>query len=177
MRFVVCGPYEVPRRENGTVDKDRGLFWKNCEDDRNGLPDASGCYIFALKSGRGTMPWYVGKAEKQRFKSEIFAPHKLLLYNEILSERRGTPLVYFLPKVTLAGKLCRPSKRSRASIPFLETMLMSYAYRRNNDLKNVSKTKFLRELEVAGLISAGKRGHPGVAALNLRDALGLQNSN
>ncbi len=84
--FQPHGPFEVPILSGG-LDKSReGAFWRKVEESEPGLPAAVGCYIFAIRAGRGVRPWYVGKTEAA-FKKEVFQDHKFRLYWEALRER------------------------------------------------------------------------------------------
>ncbi len=80
MHFIVCGPFEPGRKPNKHIDSSKEAkrrFWDAAESKQKGIASASGCYLFALSTGGGIIPWYVGKAGRLSFEHEIFTPHKL----------------------------------------------------------------------------------------------------
>ena len=171
-RFVPEGPFPIER--NGrTVDRTRlSDFWSDVEDSCLGLSDAVGCYIFAIRAGKGVRPWYVGKTEKASFSREVFQPHKLVLYAEALNEvDKGTPLIYFLPKVTSGGKFSKPSLNGVPSIAALEELLIATCLQRNTVLLNKRTTKHLREMEVPGYMNE-RPGNRSNGAVKLSEVLG-----
>ncbi len=71
--FVVHGPFDIDfeKRKGGRVllfDE----FWAE-DSDAKYVEGERGCYVFAIRTGRGTTPVYVGKATKS-FKQETFNP-------------------------------------------------------------------------------------------------------
>jgi hypothetical protein len=175
MNFDVCGGFEIARKPNrhGVFDK---AFWDQVRMYDASLPDACGCYIFAMKNGSNIVAWYVGKTEKNRFQNECFQATKINYYNDVLASRNGTPLLFFLPRKTGSGKqFSKPTKVGYRDIEFLETMLIGIALERNSALMNVKKTKLLREMHVPGIINSSI-GHPSTAVADLRNALGVSGS-
>src|ERR1019366_3224895 len=90
--FQPYGPFPV-KRSDGHIDRSKEAkraFWDMANKNKECLNVASGCgcYVFAIRTRRGVIPWYVGKAERQGFEMEIFTNHKLLLYNEALKQQR-----------------------------------------------------------------------------------------
>jgi hypothetical protein len=176
MNFIVAGVFKMDRKPNGHIDdrkESKAKFWKTVECDWKGLKDASGCYVFALNTGRGPIPWYVGKAERQSFEDEIFTLHKLHHYNDVVIEHKGTPYVFLMPRVTSRQRLCRPAKNHNASIRLLETLMIGMALRRNPQLKNIKDTSLLRSLSLRGVVNSNLKGHPGGAAVALKKTLRL----
>lgn len=101
-------------------------FWE----DHSELGEGRGCYIFALRAGKGITPWYVGKTERS-FKSEVFASHKLKYFHEAMSlYSKGTPVLFFL--VAPESK----SKRLGKHIRDLEEFLIQTARVVNPNLLN-----------------------------------------
>jgi hypothetical protein len=173
MIFQPYGPFPV-RRLDRDVDRSKEAkraFWKSANESCPNISAACGCYLFAIQTRRAVIPWYVGKAERQGFEAEIFAIHKLLLYNEALKQQ-GVPLVFLLAKMTPGGKLCRPTLGKDRSIRFLESNLIGIALRKNKQLKNLKDTKLVREIEVPGILNSSA-GRPHTVASNLKEALGL----
>ncbi len=131
-----------------------------------------GCYIFAIRAGRGVRPWYVGKTEAA-FKKEVFQDHKFRLYWEALRERRkGTALLYFIAKHTPQGRLAKSSKNGHSSVGTLEELLIGTCLLRNAQLVNKKATKHFREIQVPGYMneSAGARSRK---AKSLAQLLGV----
>jgi hypothetical protein len=148
-------------------------FWKQVSDLDAGLPRACGCYIFALRNGKNIVAWYVGKTERDTFKTECFQPTKIAYFNEVLRSHRGTPLLFLLPRLTKSGtRFSRPNESGYRDVDFLETLLIGLAIERNADLMNIRKSKLLREMIVPGIMNSPP-GSPTAPVLALRNALGL----
>ena len=162
MRFQVKGPFELDkdgRRLIIDTPASAGDFWDWVEEYEPGLPDACGCYIFAISAGKGSLPWYVGKAERQSFRQESFASGKIVKYNGALHQReRGKPALFFLPQVTPQGKYRKPKRGEgkRPAIQKLELLLIDMALTRNPDLKNKVNTIWKERLTVDGFLNARK---------------------
>lgn len=82
VEFSVHGPFDIPtyrgrigrivRAEEGrSFDEHSARAWRR------------GCYVFAMRSGRGITPTYVGKATKS-FSQECFTADKLGKCNQTL---------------------------------------------------------------------------------------------
>jgi hypothetical protein len=162
MIFFPHTAIEIPRQKNGHVAADREsltFFWDTVNSQlEDGLAGGIGCYIFSVKSGGGSLPWYVGLAEKQSFRKECFTSHKLVHYNDVLAGRRGIPMMTFVAKYTPGERLLGPTGNEHRDIRFLERMLISNCLKRNADVSNSRDTKLLREMMVPGLMNspAGK---------------------
>src|ERR1035437_2519542 len=94
--FQVEGPFEVPTypgKAAKIVDSEAlADFWDSAE----GVGRRRGCYLFAVRAGKGFRPIYVGRATKS-FKQEIFTPHKLEKYQRCMADfKKGTPVIFFL---------------------------------------------------------------------------------
>ena len=96
----------------------------------------------------------MGLAEKQSFKKECLASHKLVHYNNLIAKRKGTPLLTLIAKYTPTRKLVNPTGSRHQDIRFLETMLISNCLVRNSDLCNKKDTKLLKEMVVPGLLNS-----------------------
>ena len=171
-KYGVFGPFEVPRHDGGRVVASGQLqdFWEEVGKNHPGLPDASGCYIFGIRAGKGATPWYVGQAKKA-FREECFTYHKLHRYNEVLVDlKKGTPILLFLarqtPKGRFANKLPKPEADS------LENLLIHNCLRANQELLNISKTSFFKEAEIPGLLNS-PQGVPPESTRFLRRLLNL----
>lgn len=61
--------------------------------------DRIGCYVFSLRTGRGSKPYYVGMTVSS-FKGEVFQYHKILdHYQQIVKRHKGTPTMTFVSLV------------------------------------------------------------------------------
>jgi hypothetical protein len=172
MRFDVYGGFEMYRKSNrhGVFDR---AFWDRVRDMEAALPEACGCYVFALKNGDNIVTWYVGKTERRTFQTECFQPTKINYYNEILIDHNGKPLLFFLPRLTASErKFSKSTTRGYKDIDYLETMLIGIAIDRNPDIYNVKKTKLLREMKVPGVINS-PQAPPTLSQRDLKNALGL----
>jgi hypothetical protein len=172
MRYCVYGPIEMTRcgaavsRER----RDKKAFWDSVEEKENGLSDACGCYVFVVR-GRA---WYIGMAEKQGFKKEIFQHHKLLLYSEALQAVNGRAEFLFLAKVTPGDRFAKPSRKyGHRDIRFLEKLMIGSALRRNPRLRNIKDTKLLREMHVSGLLNREPGEGRAITVQALRSAIGV----
>ena len=152
--FQPFGPFKIPL-SNGAPDRTRLKdFWLSAEDVLPGITGAIGCYIFAIRAGGGIRPWYVGKTDKGTFKGEVFQPHKLLIYGEVLRARkRGTPLLYFIVRQTPRGKLVKKRANGDRTTCQLEELLIGSSLLRNPNLANKRTTKHFREMRVPGYMN------------------------
>jgi hypothetical protein len=152
MQFDIYGEFPVARNGNlvSRSREDKRAFWEAVEEAESGLSDACGCYIFIIRN----RAWYVGMAEKQSFKQECFALHKITQYNEALAQVGGNPTILLLPKFTPSGRFANPTSRGHSDIRMLENLLIGSALGRNADLQNVKGTKLLREMNVPGFLNS-----------------------
>lgn len=168
--YQVFGPFEI-RKKGSLVDRRAFAgFWENVEQQREGLPSAVGCYIFAISAGHGALPWYVGKTEKHSFKGETWTHHKLNLYNEALNPReRGIAVLYLIAKVTKSGRFAKPRKAGIGDVRVLENLLIGSCLLRNSKLLNVKQTKHPRGIVVPGYMNEqpGARSKPAKSLARL----------
>ena len=93
--------------------------------------DKIGCYVFSLRTGRGSKPYYVGSTVSS-FKGEVFQYHKILdHYQQVVKRHKGTPTMTFVSLVKNGRG--RPPE---SVIGELEQYLIWKAYKRNKDLSN-----------------------------------------
>lgn len=173
MKFDVYGPFELLLTGKRLHAKNaRADFIEQTSEAVIGtktLADACGCYVFTIRAGRGTLPWYVGKTEQRTFSKECLIDRNILMLNDLLHNRlRGRPELFLLPQVTPGGGFVSPTKSKKPPIDFLESMLIGMGVQRNKDLVNINKTKMLRELEVVGVMNTKRRTRTGPAK-DLRD--------
>ncbi len=146
--FSVKGPSEVPFQDNQggrVIEEDLTSFWERNKKVRK----AKGCYIFAVRAGKGYTPLYVGKTTKS-FEKECFADHKLNHYHRALSEYgKGTPVIFFV-------YLDRPKgATNRKEIGEVEEFLIQIGRTINEGLRNI-KSSTLPEWGIKGVIRGGK---------------------
>lgn len=127
-------------------------FWSDGSE-THGLASERGCYVFAIKTGRGLDPVYVGKAAKT-FKQETFNPtnrHKF--QNGFSKYAKGLPVVFF---VCHPGQRGKPNKKQIGQI---EEFLIQAGAAKNPHLQNVkgAKTPAWSIRGVVGISGKGKR--------------------
>lgn len=169
MDFAIYGPLPVAR--NGrNVARDaptKRAFWAAADEIDNGLSGACGCYIFVIRN----RAWYVGKAEKQGFRRECFALHKLVQYNDALQAVQGAPSLLLIAKITRGNRFARPSPRGHKDIDLLENLLIGAALGRNQQLLNIMRTKHLRQMHVPGVLNTRRGEGRALSVLALKRAL------
>ena len=166
--FDVLGPYILPTRSGraggrqiAIHDRDiREQFWDEVE-----CWDRPGCYVFAIRHGRGITPYYAGRTFGT-FYGECFQPHKLLKYDRVLSNiRRGTPIMFFLPLIRTRGRM------NERAIGSLEDTLIKIGLERNAEMTNISGTHRY-EVVVRGVWGTG-RGRRAEPARDFRKMMKL----
>jgi len=175
-RYDTFGPFEVPRCKAGNGQRSLDLqarqlrkFWAEVEVETSGLSEGRGCYIFAIKAGRGMTPWYVGRSTTG-FKRECFQAPKQNTYQNAYNEiRRGKPVLVLVARMTQTGRLSRGTLEKREA-DFVETTLMHRAWSRNPRLKNVNGLAIARQLTIPGLLNP-EPGAPSRGAQLLRATL------
>jgi len=174
--YQIFGPFELPQTSSHNRLDDKKIkkdFWDQVELEVDGLPNACGCYIFAVRAGKGALPWYVGKASRQSFKQECLQSHKLVKYNEILNKRRGTPLLFLISKVTPTGKFSSKSnsKNGYPDIDFLERLFIGMSLNRNKELLNLKDTKLYSQITVPGILNS--KSNSTKSSKELKAVLGI----
>ena len=169
-RFEVSGPFKIPTTRHGggkRVDKKQlGQFWTDIGDDF--LAEAKGCYVFAMRAGKGTLPIYVGRTSSKTFRGECFTNDKLLkLTNGMMAYKRGTPVLF------LVAHQKRKGKPNLKAIRAMEQFLIQNAWVRNPDnLQNVHFTQPEWNWWIAGVFRS-QPGKPTHAAVRFRAVVGL----
>lgn len=163
----VLGPFEIPCENGGAVkfidNAQRKEFLGMIYDDE--LWWKQGCYVFALRAGKGFSPWYVGKATKG-MGQECMGPHQLQHYNAVLSKGyKGTPAMFFVTRDGAKNKI------SMRICDEMESFLIQTAFYKNPDLRNVQKAKG-PEWTIDGVVR-GERGKPTNGELGFRKMMGL----
>lgn len=162
-QFIVKGPYEVGVHKGKAS---RTLTEENVKEFWNRHPELArlrGCYVFAIRAGRGGTPGYVGKATRT-FKQEVFQPHKLAKYQRFLADYvKGTPVLFFIEAPRRKGKA------NSNHIQEAERFLIQVALAANPDLLNIKGTKE-EQWSISGVLRPGQ-GKPSAAAKALKRTL------
>lgn len=129
--FTVHGPYPISfeKRKGG-----RTLCFDDFWSERSAafdLADQAGCYVFAVRSGGGLKPIYVGKATKT-FRQETFNAANRHKYNNGFSEyAAGTPVMYFVAHPKQSGP------NNSKYIAEIESFLIQAGVAANPNIQNV----------------------------------------
>lgn len=190
MRFKLFGPYCIedggtkrPSRYKNWLDKDDfDYLWDEVVDKQQpGLSEACGVYLFGVRGVDGkrkivgqTLPWYVGKAEKQTFRQECFTPRHQNEYNRIRHVEyrgHGTPFIYLFARTEQEGLFSRPTKGEYAGVRFVEDLLIQLSLTVNINLINTQLTKQAQQTQIPGLLNH-TGGRVPDSAKSLRGLLG-----
>jgi hypothetical protein len=164
--FTVVGPALIPvrigRGGGRSVDRDAlDDFWENA-----GCADRIGCYVFGIRSGGGTLPYYAGRTVNS-FANECFTADKLTKYHYVLMDvARGRPVMYFAVLDVTRG---RPNE---TAIRALEERLIGLGTQRNPRMANVSNTRE-EDIVVHGVLGP-RRGRPTVAAAAFKGMMAIE---
>lgn len=162
--FQVQGPFNIPMHKGASsklIAEDLSTFWEEIKEYKASI----GCYVFAVRAGKGFTPLYVGKTVKS-FEQECFTDHKINHYNYGLAEYSKCTPVMFL--VTYPN---RKRKVSAAEISDLEDFLIQVGRRVNPNLRNIRGAKE-PTWGIKGVIRAGK-GKANGAETNFKKVFGL----
>lgn len=134
MNFDVAGPSFLTRHRKKSIITQESLTDLKRELDAShpGLAKACGCYVFAIKAGKGYTPYYVGQACKLLLPREAMNPTNREKYNRAC-EGKGMPTLFFIPKLTPQGRY-RTKGGSSRTIDFLERWLVAKALKKNPNL-------------------------------------------
>jgi hypothetical protein len=147
--FRVYGWFKIPyeKRKGGrTLIFDN--FWAN-DSPASYLADGRGCYVLAVKTGRGLEPIYVGKATKT-FKQETFNPANKHKYHDGFSEYgKGLPVMFFVVHPDQKGAT------NRKQIEQIEDFRIQTGVAKNPGLQNVRGAQ-RPDWSIKGVIRGGK---------------------
>ena len=163
--FAVKGSFKVPvkRHKGGRIIDTAKLetFWKAAK-----TAERIGCYVFAVKGGKGGVaPWYVGKTDTD-FGHSCFANDMITKYQEALAHyKAGTAQLFFL--------VAPRSDTSPDKIAELERFLIETAWAANPELLN---QRGRRELTwaIPGVTKFAGKGAAPAPVKGLRKALRLE---
>lgn len=146
--FAVEGPYEVPcvdKPGGKVISEELSSFWEKCKKVQN----RRGCYVLAMRAGKGFTPLYVGKTSRT-FDKECFTDHKLVHYHHALSDyAKGTPVMFFIVLPRAKGK---PNQKEIVEV---EDFLIQVGRTANPDLRNI-KGNVAPNWGIKGVIRGGK---------------------
>ena len=164
MDYIVSGPHVIPTKwispgvKHLDLSKDAlAAFWER-EKDESELPidTAVGCYIYAIRAGKGVTPWYVGQAKKS-FGQEVFALDKYKKYAEHYAGiKKGTPIVLLIIRQTPKGKI-ENVKIAKAEADWVEDYLIRCALDKNPHLLNKQKTQHFTTVTIPGIHNANAK--------------------
>ncbi len=163
--FAVKGPIKVPvKKHKGgkSIDTSKlGAFWKGAK-----TGERIGCYIFAVKGGKGGIaPWYVGKTDND-FGHTCFGDDKIAKYQEALAHyKAGTALLFFV--------VAPRSDTTPQKIAELERFLIETAWAANPELLNQKGKKELT-WAIPGVTKSAGKGAAPKSVKDLRKALSLE---
>ena len=126
--FYIEGPFKIPCI-HGTklIEEDLSGFWNR----HKTLAASIGCYIFAVRAGRGYTPLYVGKTTKS-FESECFTSHKRNHYHYSLGHYlKCTAVMFFVVLRKAKGKV------NASEIKQVENFLIQVGSTVNPEIRNI----------------------------------------
>lgn len=146
--FSVEGPYDVPcldKPGGKVILEDQSGFWAKCTK----VQKRKGCYVLAIRAGKGFTPLYVGKTSRT-FEKECFTDHKLVHYHHALADyAKGTPVMFFILIPIAKGK---PNQKE---ITEVEDFLIQVGRTANPELRNI-KGNVAPNWGIKGVIRGGK---------------------
>jgi len=168
--FDVWGPFAVAQEDRGWITTKQADFWEEVENGCDGLSSAIGCYLFCLRTPKRIVPWYAGRTIAQGgFSAECFQPHKRLIYNDVVQNHAGAlaqPALFLFPLITPSGRFSTAGKSGKGVIIWLERYLMTAAFARNAEVRNIKDMTYLRQVEVRGILGTSMgRPHDDVRAV------------
>lgn len=164
--FSVHGPFDVPTYRGKVGRIVRAAEGSAFFTIHPAWAKRRGCYVFAIRAGRGMTPTYVGKATKS-FSRECFSADKLGKCNQTLVDYARGTLVMFLIAAPMGRG--RPAEKQ---IELLEDFLIQVGVAANDDLLNVQGTK-QEQWSLSGLVRSN-RGRPSLAATAFKRAMKLR---
>jgi len=150
-KYEVFGPLQFRLEGSSSFDDALDeLFTKRKE----GLENAVGAYVWTRNEGGAKIPWNVGMTSRQGFKTR-FGQKAKTIAQLLADSETNVAEVYLLALCNKKGGFRKPTK-SEKGIPandWLETMLIASAIRVNPELRNVARSKYLRNAVVEGYLN------------------------
>lgn len=175
--YPVYGPYDFPtyKSTTRTVDDEFiSAFWDQFASDAAsipGFPNATGVYVIGVRHGNNINPHYIGTSKRSSFncvldKSRI----------EGIVQKRGAPVVFFLPRVSPKSHQKVEKIKKTPSIlknmKFVEKWLLGYGIVQNAEITAGEGViaDLMRELHIEGFIRP-QPGQPRKSVRQLRELL------
>lgn len=153
--YETYGPFELERDGNKFRKSALAKFWKEVDANDPRLSRAIGVYVLAVRGTKKSAlkPWYVGKTDKQGFKSRF--NQQLTRFSDVLDYAKyGTPNIFLLTRLTSNRRaFMRPRSKPLVANDELETMMIASCLKRNKRLINASKVKHTKEIVVPGYMN------------------------
>lgn len=148
--FQVAGPFVIPFQwKRGGRALGVKEFWGQSRTLEE-LAHKRGCYVFAVRAGKGETPLYVGKATRS-FKQECLnAANVSKLLAGLADYAKGTPVLYFVRHPAQRGKT------NEKQIGEIENFLIQSASIRNPDLQNIHGRE-APKWRIRGVVRSGQR--------------------
>src|SRR5260370_5211073 len=165
--FLIAGRYTIPFQwKPGSRVLLHKEFWNQSRELQK-LATERGCYVFAVRAGKGSTPLYVGKATKS-FKRECLNPGNIRkLLDALANYAKGTPVLYFVRHPSQRGKT------NEKQIGEIENFLIQSTSIRNPDVQNVHGRE-APKWEIRGVIRSGQ-GKPTTPESTFRRLMGVTN--
>ena len=166
IEFSVSGPHDVPVYLHGCVDK-KQVDESRIKDLWNALPESEqpGVYIYAIRAAKGLVPIYIGKSTRAINKEALNPRNISTLNKRLLNLNKGTLVLFCVSWPT--GKKSRLSE----SIDELETVLIQYGIKANNNLLNNRKIK---SQDAWGIYGVNGCGHSTKSSRELKKCLNIK---
>ena len=180
-KYGVYGPHEVPFKKAPNAD-DKEKMWDDIRKSEKGMDEACGVYVIGIrndgKQGGNTTPWYVGTAEKVSFEERCF---EFPAETNII-KKKGTPVIYFLPKLTDKGNsgFAKPTQTlsTPGDMDYVTRVLIEYGFQANKKgilLEPAAlHLKIWQSLSVEGFVNSPKGVGNKTEVKKLRQLLGLK---
>jgi len=168
VQFVVKGPFSVFLRKGvaggSYIDESRLSEVAKQSTDLT----KPGCYVFACRSPRGSLPIYVGQATKNIF-DEAFNDRNVKNLNTYLSYRLRPKIeIYIIHQSKVHGET-----GNKACIDDIEDFLIGWASRRNAELLNIHGNR-PDKWSIVGVANHANSGHPGSSVLAFKAMMGMK---
>ena len=173
MQFKIFGPFDIPLDEGHETwleSADTKNFWNQVVNlDQPGLSNACGVYIFGMRGAENlqkgvaskTLPWYVGKAEKQSFLRECFTGRNMNIFNKVITQTykgRGTPFLFLLARIEKDNEtFSEPTTDNYPGVAFVEKMMIQMGMGVNTDIVNTSFTADAKRTIIPGILNSKGR--------------------
>ena len=148
MKYRNFGPYDLPVDNDNNLDfslNARKQFWARVEKrSEHDLQIGRGCYVFAMRAGKGMTPWYVGQS-KSGFKGEVFQRTKQDHYVAVKSSyKKGTAILFLITRFTNGGKIMK-GQLPKPEADYIERFFIVQNLRKEPPIDKHSGSKLRKE--------------------------------